>query len=382
MPQSGWHCRQLIRLALFLTALLTSPVFAEQGVSATKIMLGNSSPSTGSLAELNGEYQSGAKLYFDRLNRDGGIHGRTVELLTLDDGYDPARTEENVKALIHTHKVFALFGVFGTGQNLRALPVLTEARVPSFAPYTGADVLREPHNPYVFHLRASYGREIEAMIDHLVMLGVTSIAVVHHPDAFGQAGVSAAEAALAKKQRPPLTIVTPIAASGEGAGEVADKVIAANPAAVIMVAAGRSPPALIKALRERNAQPMLFGLSVVSSKQLVRELGADAHGVVLAQVTPSPFRIDHPILREYRRHAKEADLAYSYTALEGYIAARTFSEALERAGKELTRARLMNALESLEGWDVGGLTLHFSPTRHVGLDYVDLSVVSHGRFSH
>jgi ABC-type branched-subunit amino acid transport system substrate-binding protein len=126
---------------------------------------------------------------------------------------------------------------------------------------------------------------------------------------------------------------------------------------------------------------MIFGLSVVSSQQLVTELGDASHGVVLAQVVPSPFRINCPIVKAYRKLAKAADLPYSYTSLEGYIAARTFTEGLIRAGKEPTRERLISALDGLNQWDAGGIEVDFSPADHVGLDFVDLSVISHGRFS-
>jgi ABC-type branched-subunit amino acid transport system substrate-binding protein len=327
------------------------------------------------------EYVKGARLYFDQVNRDGGVHGRAIELIALDDAYSPEKTEANVKALINDNKVFALFGVFGTAQNMRAIPVANQEKVPLFAPYTGADVLREPISAYVFHLRASYAREIEAIVDHLVTSGVTSIAVVHHPDAFGQAGVAAAKAVLEKRARPPLVLVEPIAASGEGAEKIAERVAQINPAALVMVAAGRSPPALIRALSKNDIRPMIFGLSVVSSQQLVTELGDASHGVVLAQVVPSPFRINRPIVKAYRKLAKAADLPYSYTSLEGYIAARTFTEGLIRAGKEPTRERLISALDGLNQWDAGGIEVDFSPADHVGLDFVDLSVISHGRFS-
>lgn len=347
----------------------------------SSIVLGHSGPQTGPLAILGMEYVNGARLYFDQVNRDGGVHGRPIELIALDDAYTPDKTEANVKALIDEHKVFALFGVFGTGQNMRAIPVATQAKVPLFAPYTGADVLREPINPHVFHMRASYAREIEAIVDHLVTSGVTSIAVVHHPDAFGQAGGAAAKAVLEKRSRPPLVLVEPIAASGEGAEQIAERVAQANPAALVMVAAGRSPPALIRALSKNDVRPMIFGLSVVSSQQLVNELGDASHGVALAQVVPSPFRVNRPIVKEYRKLAKAANMPYSYTSLEGYIAARTLTEGLMRAGKELTRERLVSALNELRHWDAGGIEVDFSPSDHVGLDFVDLSVISHGRFS-
>lgn len=373
--------RRVIAVAAFALVGANLPATAETPLGDT-IRLGQSGPQTGPLAELNRDYLSGISLYFDQANAAGGIHGRKVEVVALDDAYDPDQTERNTRSLIAEQGVFAFFGVFGTGQNRRAIPVAIAAGVPYFAPYTGADILREPSHPLVFHFRASYGREIEAMIDHLATSGVTTIALIHHADAFGEAGLRAAEQALSARGRPPLVAVASIAANGDGAEQVAAQIAGSAPAAVILVAAGRTPPILIREMRARDLNPMLFGLSVVSSRELVRELGAEAHGVVLAQVTPSPFRIDHPVVRDYQRAAKKAGQDYGYAALEGYMAAKTFSEALRRAGRELTRETLVKSLESLKGWDVGGLSVDFSTPHRVGLSYVDLSVVSHGRFSH
>lgn len=379
---------RIFRLActLLMTTLslgLSFQVAAQSGATVgNTIKLGFSGPFTGPLGELGKEYVSGANLHFDEINRNGGIHGRTIELITLDDGYKPDQTEVNVKELIETRKVFALYGVLGTPQNMRAIPLASAAKIPLYAPYTGADALREPLNPYVFHIRASYAREIEAMIEHLISLGVTSIGVVHMPNAFGQSGVTAAESALAKRGRPPLSLVTPLAASGDNATEVAQLVAKTNPAALIMAVAGDSTAALIHALSANETKPMIFGLSVLGSRQLVDAVGGEAHGVVQSQVVPSPFKINHPVVREYRKLAKAKNVTLSYTNLESYITAKIFTEALTRAGKDLTRERLIAALETLNDWDVGGLTVTYSATDHVGLDFVDLSIISHGRFSH
>lgn len=369
-------CTSLIALA----GLFTAGASFAQGISADRITLGHSGALSGPLSELNKEYLSGATLFFDRLNRQGGINGRRVELLTLDDAYDPEKAAANVRTLIEQQKVFALFGCFGTGPSLRMVPIAAQARVPFFAPYTGADALREPANPYVFHLRASYGQEIEAMVEHLTKLGIKSIGVVHHADPFGEAGLKAAEEALGRRGLKP-AVVAPIASGGADAAAAVRKVAQANPAALIMVTAGNSSAALLRAIEASDARPMLLGLSVISSKQLIRELGEKAHGLVIAQVVPTPFRIDLPVVREYRQLAEKAGQSFSHTALEGYFAARVFTEALRRAGPTPSRDGLLNALHGLGNWDVGGLQLEYSSRRQVGLSYVDLTVVSRGQFT-
>lgn len=373
--------RTLTLAALLPFVSLTTPAQAQTpGVTGDTVLLGHSGALSGPLSELNREYLSGAILHFDDLNSRGGVNGRRVALLTVDDEYKPEIAAENVRKLIEDENVFALFGCFGTGPSVQAVPLATRARVPFFAPYTGAEVLREPHNPYVFHVRASYGQEIDSMVSHLVTLGVHSIGVVHHADPFGQAGLEAAEKALARHDLRP-AVVSSITSSGANAAESARRVATANPAALILVTAGNSSAAFIRALLATDARPMLYGLSVISSRQLIRELGQDAHGLVIAQVVPSPFRVNHAVVREYRKLADKAKQPYSYTALEGYLAAKTFTEGLRRAGRELTREKLMEALQGMGNWDAGGLRLQFSPRRHVALDYVNLSIISRGNFT-
>lgn len=377
------YIKRLLPALMSAAMALAAPaaVLAQQDDSGGgTLTLGHSGALSGPLAELGKDYLGGAMLYFDHVNALGGIHGQKVNLIAVDDGYVPDQAEENVRQLIEKDRVLALFGCFGTGPSARGIPLATAAKVPFFAPYTGADTLRMQTDPYVFHLRASYADEIEAMVNHLANLGVTAIGVVHHEDPFGAAGMAAARSALTRRGIEP-ALVAPIKTSGENAAEVAAAVAKAHPAALILITAGNSSPMLLRALKATDAHPMLYGLSVISSRQLVRELGDDAHGLALAQVVPSPFRVNQPLIREYRQRADSAGADYSYTAFEGYLAAKTMGEALSRAGKAPSREAVRQALESLNGWDAGGLQVRFSPQRHVGLDFVDLSILSRESFA-
>lgn len=351
---------------------------AETGVSADRILLGQTGPSSGPLATLNEEYVGGARLYFDALNQRGGIHARKIELLALDDAYDPAKAEANTRSLIAEKQVFALFACFGTGPSLKTIPLATEAQVPFIAPYTGADALRA-HKAEVFHLRASYGQEIEKIVSHLVSAGITSIGVVHHADSFGTAGLEAARKALASRGLRPV-VETAVQSSAEDAATAATTIADANPAALIMVTAGKSSIGIMQGLHARNARPMLYGLSVISANQLIKTLGENAHGLVIAQVVPSPFRFDHDLVQDYRKAAEAAKVDMSYTSLEGYMAAKVVAEGIIRAGPELTREKLIKALEGLNGWDAGGVKIGFSPRNHVASEFVDLAIISRGKY--
>ena len=379
--QAGSLLGRLSRLLGSATlALGLSAAQAEPGVTANAIELGQTGAASGPLAKLNSEYLGGARLYFDAINRAGGVNGRLFRLTTVDDAYDPQRAVVNASRLIGDDGVFALFACFGTGPSLKVLPLAEKAGVPFFAPYTGADGLRDTSFRLGFHIRASYGQEITKMVDHLTSLGVTAIAVVHHADPFGNAGLEAARAALARKDLKPL-LEAGIQSGGQNAGEVAQKLATANPAAVVMVTAGTSSVALIRAIMETSSRPMLYGLSVISSNQLITDLGPLAHGLVVSQVVPSPYRFEAAIANDYRAAAKSAGHAVSYTGLEGFIAAKVFTEAARRAGKELTRTKFVAALESLRGFDAGGFEVSFGSQRRTGSTLVDLSVISRGRFT-
>ena len=371
---------RLVALIAALLALAVPPASAETGVEEGSILLGHSGPLSGPLADLNREYLSGAELYFGELNRRGGIHGRTIELTLMDDAYDPDTAARNVTELIDRYGVFALFACFGTGPGAKTIPIAESRGVPFFAPYSGADMLRAPIRPGVFHLRASYGEEIEKIVDHLTSLGVTRIAVVHHADPFGEAGKQAAITSLGARNLDAAALI-PILSSGANADEVIAKVRETNPAAIILVTAGRSTGAFARALLDTELQPMVYGLSVIGSKQLIEELGARAHGIVVAQTVPSPFRPAYGFVRDYVQLARAYGSKPSYTALEGYLAAQVFTEALNRAGRNLTRERLTQAFNTMGGHDLGGMKLQFSSQRHVGLDFVDLAIIRHGSFT-
>src|ERR1039458_9280967 len=159
------------RLAVYLLSLaLIAPGLssAQSGVTANTVLLGQSVALTGPAAALGIEMRTGAKVYFDYVNSRGGIHGRKIELRTLDDGYEPSRTAPNTKKLIEEDGVFVLFGYVGTPTAAAALPIFTQARVPFFGAFTGAELLRDPFNAYIFNVRASYYDETERIVEQLV----------------------------------------------------------------------------------------------------------------------------------------------------------------------------------------------------------------------
>lgn len=363
-------------LALALLALVTFAAHAQSG----PIRLGQSLPLSGPLAELGSEYRDGMLAYFNALNAKGGINGRRIELVTLDDGYVVERSVENAKKLIDQEDVLAFLGMFGSANYGALLPLINERAIPSLAPYTGSDELRAQKSPTTFWLRASYGDETEKIIDQLTTLGINKIAVFYQDDAFGKSGLAGVEKALAKRN---LKMVA-VGAFDKTKNDVRDAVKtigAADPQGVVMISTYKPTAAFVREMRQAGKQSQFFALSVVGYKALQAEMGQTAAGIAIAQVVPYPWSGVTTIVREFQ--ALPAEFAPksgpTYTVLEGYIAAKVMAEGLRRAGPQLTREKLVNALASLQKYDVGNFVVDYSKNR-LGSHFVEVTIVgSSGR---
>jgi ABC-type branched-subunit amino acid transport system substrate-binding protein len=367
--------------ALALFASLA--VQAENGVTDQSIVIGQSAALTGPAQGLGLELRSGAKLHFDQINAAGGIHGRKIQFESLDDGYEPEKAAANTKVLIRDAKVFALFGYVGTPTSQAALPLVTEARVPFIGAFTGAQLLRDPFNKYVFNVRASYFDETEKIAEHLTTVGVTKIAVLYQNDAYGKAGLAGMERALEKRKLKPLITAT-VERNSTDVEAAVKTISAAKPDAVLVVSAYKSVAAFVMAMKKQGSAAVIHNLSFVGSVPLAKELGANGVGVHIAQVVPFPWSATLPVTRDYQELVKKAGRSdYSFTELEGYIAARVLVEGLRRAGKDLSRDKLISALETMTRTDIGGFPVNFSPSNHNGSTFVDLSIIGNGgKFLH
>ena len=367
MAHSSPNRRQF---SIAAAALLGLPaVRAQEG----RLVLGQSAPFTGPAAQLGIQYHSGARLYFDQLNAQGGIGGRSIVIRTLDDGYEPERCAENTRKLL-SEDVFALFAYVGTPTSLAALPLATRAHVPFIAPFTGAMALREPLQKNVFHLRASYNDETALIVKQLTHLGLKKIAVFHQNDAYGQAGLDGVRLALAAQNLKPVATATVERNSVDVAKAVAT-LAAATPDAVVQVSAYKSCAAFVRAARKAGYGGLFYNVSFVGTQALAEELGKEAEGVVVSQVVPSPYNAANGITREFVAAAKKAgNVQVNYSSMEGYLAARLFAEGLKRASKP-TREGLVAGLESLGETAFGGFQVSLSPTRHVASRFVELSML-------
>jgi branched-chain amino acid transport system substrate-binding protein len=361
---------------LFLVAVLVAAASAAaQGVSDTQVVLGQSVALTGPAEQLGKDMQLGATLYFNAVNAKGGVNGRKVLLRTLDDGYDPPRAAENTRKLIHDDKVFALFGYVGTPTSAASLPIFTEAKVPFVGPFTGAELLRNPVNPYVFNVRASYFDETEAIVQHLTAMSVDRIAVFYQNDAYGQAGLAGVERAL-KKRNLDIVVKGTVERNTVDVKKAVDDMSRAAPQAVVMVGAYKACAEFIKGMKKAGSTPTFWNVSFVGSKALAKELDKEGRGVQISQVVPFPWDSTVPVVKEYRRLMDEAKGEPGFGTLEGFIAAKVMVEGLRRAGKKLDRESFIKAMETIQDYDVGGFKVSYGPGQRSGSKFVDLTIIS------
>ncbi|MES2958326.1 MAG: ABC transporter substrate-binding protein [Pseudomonadota bacterium] len=340
-----------------------------------RILLGQSAALSGPAAQLGIQFRDGAKLAFDRANARGGINGRSVELRSMDDGYEPARCQANTQALLNDD-VLALFGYIGTPTSLAALPLATAAKAPFIAPFTGAQALRDPFNRFAFHLRASYYDETARIVNQVTQVGMKRVAVFHQNDSYGQAGLDGVTRALKALQLEPVATATVERNSTDVASAVA-QLLPSRPEAIVQVSAYKSCAAFVRAARKAGYGGQFYNVSFVGTQALADELGPDARGVVVSQVMPYPFAPLNALTNEYLAAAGAASpkVQANYSSIEGYIAGRVMLEGLRRAGAVLSREALIAGLESIQSVDLGGFFVDFGPRKRVGSSFVDLTIL-------
>ena len=368
--------RMYAGLALLLAAGST---LAENGVADNRILLGQSAALTGPAAALGTAMRDGALAYFDAVNAAGGVSGRQIALTTLDDGYDPARAGPNTDALVNKEHVFALFGYVGTPTSNAAQTWVDKEGIPFFAPMTGAQSFREPFNKNIFNIRDGYAAETEKIVEHLEAMGVKRTAVLYQNDAYGKSGLEGVEQALRKRNLEVVATAVVERNSVDVAAAVA-KMKAAKPKAIVMISAYKSSAAFIREMRKNNDQvPFFWNVSFVGSRALADALGAEANGVMISQVMPSPLDETLTVVKEYRKlYLTKPGLEADYASLEGFIAAKVFVEGLRHIKGEPTRKNFIQALETMGAYNLGGYTVKFGPGKHNGSNYVDLSIITRG----
>jgi ABC-type branched-subunit amino acid transport system substrate-binding protein len=365
----------------FATALVASAFAQTPGVTPHSILLGQSAAFSGPAAQLGIQMNIGTKAYFDYVNEQGGVYGRKIELKTRDDRYEGNLCADNTKKFIQEDKVFALISYVGTPTTVAAMPIFTEARVPLIGPFTGAEALRNPVNHYIFNVRASYYDETEKIVEQLVSTGNRNIAVFYQDDAYGQAGLKGVQIAMDKRN---LKIIAlgKVERNTTKVQDAVKTINAAHPDGVIMISAYTSIAEFVREMKKAGSTTQFHNVSFVGSTALADALKDDGYGVAISQVVPFPWGPEVRVVREYQEIlAKEGHTDYNFSSLEGFIVGKVMVEALRHTGRDLTRERLISALEGMNNVDLGDFVVNFSPTNHSGSKYVDLTMIGRaGKF--
>jgi branched-chain amino acid transport system substrate-binding protein len=367
--------------SLFQWLLAAALATACTGACA-QIIVGQTSDFSGPTATGVKENTEGAKLWLEHVNRQGGVHGQPIKLVSLDDRFDPKRAVENARTLITEHQALVLFLNRGTVHSESIRPLLDEHRIALVAPSTGAMSLHKPVHPWIFNVRASYQREAEKSISLLVSMGLTRIALVHVDDSAGHDVATGAIKGFEGLHLQPVFVgrfdrVKPDFAP------LAQAVAKAHAQAVLLIGSAAFVTQGTQAIRATGSKAQIVTVSNNASDGFIKLLGEHARGTIVTQVFPNERSRAIPMVREASGLAQAAGLpGVSPAMLEGYAAAKVLTEGLKRAGPQPTRQKLRDALESLRRYDLGGLELSYGPNDHTGLDYTDLSIIdSSGRFT-
>jgi len=369
-------------LSLGIKALLAAAVAASPGARAAPaadIVVGQVAPLSGVLATTGQQMVLGGRIWFEHVNAKGGVNGQKIRVLVADDAYKVDETVRLTREMLARPEVVALYGFAGTANVGKLLGdgVLEEGGAALVAPYTGGETLRAPFNSWIFHVRAGYADEAEHMVQQVTTLGMTRVAVMYQDDGFGKAGLVGVEAALAKRGLK-LTAAAGYERNTDKVEEAVAKIRAADPQAIIMISINKPTAAFLKRYRESGGGAQMYNISVVDPAELVKLAGLkNAHGLGISQVVPYPYMPNLPVIREYqellKKHAPGEPV--NYTSFEQFLGAKVLVEALRRAGPNPTRAKVLKALEGLGSYDLGGVTVNYSPDNRVGSRYVEVTVI-------
>jgi ABC-type branched-subunit amino acid transport system substrate-binding protein len=366
-----------LRLAFAAAALLLAPAALAQ-LSGGEIVFGMVGPFTGASKEMGQEVRSGIEVAFAAQNDAGGVHGRKLRLVPMDDGFEPARTTGAMRELLYGRKVFGILGNVGTAGAKVAVPMANEKGILFFGAVSGASFLR--HNPpdrFVFNYRASYAEETAAIVRYLVeirRIPAARIAAFTQDDAFGEAGFEGVARIMRQYRRDPAKVIRVRYRRNTADVEDAAKEVSRRSkevGAVVMVATCKAAARFIERVRDLGVKGVVFtNVSDVGANALADELAqlgpGYGEGVVVTQVVPPPTAKATTIMRfqeQMRRYSKGEKPGF--LALEGWITARLIVEALQRAGRELTLDGLIDTLEGMRGLDLGiGTILGFGPSEH------------------
>jgi ABC-type branched-subunit amino acid transport system substrate-binding protein len=367
-------------LWFFLITLVLAPLAgAVDGISEDTILIGQSCALKGPARQLGKGMRDGALAYFEHINANGGIKGKKIKLISLDDGYEPGACKRNTSRLIDKEKVFLLFGYVGTPTSKAAFPLIKAQKVPFFAPFTGAEFLRSPVTTEVFNIRASYYQETEAMVEQLLLNGKNNIGVFYQNDSYGSAGLEGARLALERRGKKIIAKAS-YERNTVAVNDAVKLLSSIDLDAVIMIGAYAPCARFISKMRDRNSSALFVNVSFVGADALALKLQNKGLGVVISQVVPYPYDKRVEVVAEYHQLLKQYAPAVdpSYPGMEGFIAAKGLTAILGKM-KTLTRPEFIRVAEKQYEY-LGGFKVKFDADSHQGSDFVGFTQVGPGGF--
>jgi ABC-type branched-subunit amino acid transport system substrate-binding protein len=356
-----------------------APSAVPRGISDTEIVLGMASAFSGANRELGNGMRAGVEAALGEVNARGGVHGRRLRLVAVDDGYEPSRTLPAMRQLVEKDRVFAVVGNMGTPTAAVSIPYCQHQHVIFFGALSGGDLLRRtPPDRYVFNVRPSYAQETAAAVRWLAgarRIAPGRIAVFAQEDEFGESGWRGAAEELRARGVDPAGVLR--VGYRRNTAEVREAVAklkerARGVDAVVMIATYQAAAAFVRKLREAGLRQLTTNVSAVDSDALAEELAGDGksftEGVFVTQIVPLPTAHIPGVTHFQEAMAHHGGGARAgFVALEGYLAAEVFIEALRRAGRELDTEKLVGVLEELRHLDLGiGARMSFAPDNHTG----------------
>ncbi len=366
----------------FLIAVLASLAFAasaQPGVSADRILFGQTACFTGSNEILGKHYRAGILAAFEERNGNGGVAGRTLELLALDDGYEPELAAANAESLISEQQVFAVIGAVGTPTSRRIAPMLRNAGVPFVGPLTGADFLRDAERyPNVVNLRASYFEETERLIDHMIEQGGARFGIIYQDDAFGRAALRSYKT-LMDERAIPILARNAYTRNTHAVHTSLFSVEKADLDAIMLVGTYAANSTIINLANSLGHEYLLANLSFALSHELKKLVSEPSPRIIVTEVVPDAGNSESRIVASFQRaiseeaERTELDDAVNEIALEGYILGRFVIAVLERMEGEPTRESFLRNALSSEPVELDDWILEFQPGSNAGSHYIRLT---------
>lgn len=356
------------------------------GVFPQRVVFGSSLALKGHAGYLGNQTLRGAMAYIKHVNNQGGVHGRRIEVVAYDDSYDPPRCLSNTQKLIVEDRVFALFDYVGTPTTVKVLPMVEDAKVPLLGMFTGANALRVPFNRYLINVRPSYYQETGEAVRHMVDdLGLDRIAVFYQYDAYGFDGLTGTELALKQYGLAPVARGSYI----RGTLDVDDgleRIVRSDAQAVFLVGTAKPCARFMEEARKKDFNPVYYMVSFVGADEFMKQLGRrDGFRVLMSQVVP-PFDSSGSIHSEGSEYVRLLRMYYpndrpNMVGLEGFFNAKVLVEGLRRAGRDLTREKFIDSIESMDDHQIApGINVSFGNFDHQGMDRVYFTRLERGGF--